>query len=292
MKLKTSDWFIFGTAILAAIIAVILVYGYLQNRIEQAESQAKVKTITVVEKPKLSSVVVANRDIFRGEKLEVGDLKVLNVPVDGVVTKGVITNPQNAVGHVANQNLYAGEWLINKKLSIKIEDDTQNIKVLLEKNRRAMRVPVEAETGLLGILNPGDNVDIISVFESADNKKMISRAILQNVTVLSIGQYNRMTIKKSGVKDALADPEYVSEKSMIAVDVNIEQAEKLALAMNVGSVHLILRNPADTELVATKGVNLKMMEKGKRRMPKYKIKSRRDVIEIMQGGDVQKVRVR
>lgn len=292
MKLKTSDWLIYGSAGLSAILAVVFVYGYVQNRVEDAQRNAQVKTVTIVEKPKLLSVVVANRDIYRGEKIAVDDLKVLNVPTDGVIVNGVITNPQDAVGHIAYQKIYAGEWLIDKKIGTEKTKQKQSVEALLDKGERAIRVPVRADTGLLGILNPGDHVDVISVFQSTDNKRMISRTILQNIPVLSIGQANRMKIEdapKDGAANDGAKNEKTVSDSMVAVEVTTHQAEQLALAMNVGAIHLMLRNPSDTDMVKTQGVNLKVMEKGKGRPPKYKPKSKRDVIEVMQGGNVQEV---
>ncbi|MDX1796440.1 MAG: Flp pilus assembly protein CpaB [Hydrogenovibrio sp.] len=289
MKLKTSDWLVYGVAGLSAVLAVIFVYGYVQNRVEEAKASASVKTVTIVEKPELRSVVVANRDIYRGEKIDVDDLKVLKVPTDGVVVKGVVTNPQAAVGHIAFQKLYAGEWLMEKKIGTQKDVGKQSVEALLNSGQRAMRLPVSAASGLLGILNPGDHVDVISVFESTDSKKMISRTVLQNITVLSIGQKNRMKIDSAKSESRGDNPETSVDKSMIALDVTTHQAEQLALAMNVGAIHLVLRNPSDTKLVKTEGVNLKVMERGKGRPPKYKPKTKREVIELMQGGDVQEV---
>ncbi|MBN2607365.1 MAG: Flp pilus assembly protein CpaB, partial [Thiotrichales bacterium] len=120
---------------------------------------------------------------------------------------------------------------------------------------------------------------------------MISRTILQNIPVLSIGQANRMIVPgaNSSAVSKEAEAEKMTKKSMIALEVTTKQAEQLALAMNVGAIHLMLRNPSDTNLVDTNGVNLKVMEQGKGRPPKFKPKTKRDVIEIMQGGDVQEV---
>jgi len=291
MKLKTSDWVVYGIAALSAILAIVLVYGYVQNRVAEAEANASTKTITVVEKPELHSIVVASRDIYRGEQIEADDLKVLNVPMEGLVVKGVIVNPQNAVGHVAHQKIYAGEWILAKKLKSESQSRAQSVEALLDEKRRAIRLPIDPGTGLLGIISPGDHVDIISVFESADSKRMVSRTILQNISVLSIGIENQMrdAAAESEESDNTFSKSNPNKKSMIALDVDTTQAEKLALAMNVGAIHLLLRNSADTELVETKGVNLKVMEKGQRRSPKYKPKKKREVIELMQGGNVQEV---
>jgi pilus assembly protein CpaB len=294
MKLKTSDFILYGAALLSAILAVALVYGYVQSRVAEAEQKAKVevKTVTVVEKPELRSVVVAAHDIFRGEQIGVDDVKVLNVPTEGVLAKGVITNPQDVVGRVANQNIYAGEWLIDKKIGIH-DDKKVSIEAILTPGQRAMRMPVSAETGLLGILNPNDRVDVVSVFP--EGSRTVSRTIMQNIEVLSIGQYNRMGAsqlsdeqKKEPAPNS-AEGEAFVKSSMVTLNVNTKQAEMLALAMNVGAVHLVLRNPSDVKIVKTTGVNVKTLNRADSNI-KYKAKKRkREVIQIMQGGKVQEV---
>jgi len=291
MKLQRSDLILYGVALLSAMLAVSLVYGYVENRVAEAESKAEVKTITVIERPELRSVVVANRDLYRGEKINIDDIKVLMVPTEGVVTTGVVVNPDKIVGRVAKQPIYAGEWMMEQKVGV-LEEDESRVESLLEENMRAMRIPVSAESGLLGMLNPSDHVDVISVFESADGKRMISRTILQNIEVLSIGQTNRMgKMREEEAKQAHNNHEGEAfvKASMIALNVNTPQAEQLALAMNVGAIHLALRGPADVNVIETDGVNVKVMERSKQRPPKYKPKSNRDVIQIMQGDSVQEV---
>lgn len=295
MKLQRSDYVLYGAALLSAIFAVSLVYGYVENRVAEAESKAEVKTITVVEKPELRAVVVANRDIYRGEKLEVEDVKVLMVPTEGLIATGVVTDPNAVVGHIAKQPIYAGEWLIEQKFGVQ-EIEEQSIEALLEKGMRALRIPVSAESGLLGILNPNDHVDVISVFQSADGKRMISRTILQNIEVLSIGQANRMSpveVAKSNDEEVAAPDlkqnEAFVKASMVTLNVNTKQAEQLVLAMNIGAIHLALRAPTDVELVDTNGVNVRTIEQEKQQAPKYAPKQTREVIQIMQGDKVQEV---
>lgn len=300
MKIQRSDIVLYGVALLSAILAVGLVYGYVENRVAEAESKTEVKTVTVIEKPELRSVVVANRDIYRGEKIEIDDIKVLMVPTEGVIATGVVTQPNAVVGHMAKQPIYAGEWLLEQKVGLQ-EEAQGTVEALLEPGMRALRIPVSAESGLLGMLNPGDHVDVISVFESADGKRMISRTILQNIEVLSIGQINRMggapVSKSDGAKgdEVQQDPkqgEAFVKASMVALNVNTHQAEQLALAMNIGAIHLALRAPADVALVDTDGVNVKTIESDKARPPKFKPKQEREVIQIMQGDRVQEVMTR
>lgn len=291
MKLQRSDLILYGIALLSSVLAVGLVYGYVENRVAEAESKTEVKTVTVIEKPELRSVVVASRDLYRGEKINVADIKVLMVPTEGVVTTSVVVNPDKIVGRVAKQHIYAGEWMIQQKIGLQNEDEGR-VESLLEENMRAMRIPVSAESGLLGMLNPSDHVDVISVFESADGKRMISRTILQNIEVLSIGQTNRMgRLREDEAQQAQKNHEGEAfvKASMVALNVDTRQAEQLALAMNVGAIHLALRGSADVNIVTTDGVNVKVMERSKQRPPKYKPKTKRDVIQIMQGDSVQEV---
>lgn len=298
MKIQRSDFVLYGTALLSAVFAVSMVYGYVESRVADAESRAEVKTITVIEKPELRAVVVANRDIYRGERLEIDDVKVLMVPTEGVVTSGVVIDPNTVIGHIAKQTIYAGEWLIDQKFGTK-EVKEQTVEALLEKGMRAIRIPVSAESGLLGMINPSDHVDVISVFQSVDGKQMLSRTILQNIEVLSIGQSNRMVEGQQLQTEIEAEDKSAFEKqkesegfvkaSMVALNVNTEQAEQIALAMNIGAIHLTLRAPTDVDIVKTKGVNVKVMESGEQVKPKYAPKQTREVIQIMQGDKVQEV---
>jgi pilus assembly protein CpaB len=291
MKIQRSDVVLYGVALISAVLAISLVYGYVENRVAVAESNVEIKTVTVIEKPELRSLVVAKRDLYRGEKIEIDDVTVLMVPTEGVVVTGVVTVASAAIGHIAKQDIFAGEWLMDRKIGMQ-QDSENSVEALLEKGMRAMRLPVSAESGLLGILNPGDHVDVISVFESTGGDRMISRTILQNIEVLSIGQTNRMGSgapqRVSSAKENKQGEAFV-KASMVAVDVSVQQAEKLALAMNIGAFHLVLRGDADVAMVETDGVNVKVIERSKRRPPKYKPKQQREVIQIMQGDRVQEV---
>ncbi len=284
MKAKNMDLALYAVALISALLAVLLVYGYVQNRVEQAEKRAEVKTVTVVEKPELRSVVIANRDLFRGEYIEVDDITVLNVPLEGVIVKGVIVNPQDVVGNVVNQTIYAGEWLIDRKVGAEENPANPSIAALLEEGRRAVRLPVSVETGLLGILRPNDHVDVISVFESADGKRMISRTVLENIEVMMVG--SDLGFSKTGTA---VSTDAQLKASMVTLNVDTSQAEQLTLAMNVGAVHLALRSPTDVAIVNSNGVNIRFIESAAQRTPIYAPKPKREVIEIMQGGQVKEV---
>lgn len=301
MKLERSDLILYGVALVSAIISVVLVNSYVKNRVAEAESDVEVKTVTIVEKPELRSIVVANRDLYRGEKIALEDVQTLMVPTEAVITAGVIKDPTLLVGRVAQQPIFEGEWMIDKKVGMTLiaregevdaglDAPKGQIETLLKPDMRAIRIPVDAQNGLLGMLNPSDHVDVIGVFESTEGKKKISRTILQNIEVLSIGQTNRLSrvddeVSKQGQKEHVG--EAFAARSMVALHLDTKQAEQLILAMSLGKIHLALRGPTDVNIIETKGVNVKGIE-GEVRKTRVS-NSRRNVIQVIQGGSVQEV---
>ncbi len=304
MTQRFKTWTLYALALMSAVIAVVMIYGYVQNQIEQAKTHTVVKTVRIVQKPQTRAVVVARRDIYRGETLTTDDVAVLNVPVEAAIVKGVITNPQDVVGKIARQNIYKGEWILPQKVgdTAVAEGSTAHVAQVLEPGHRMFRISVTAVTGLLGLIQPGDHVDVVSTFESTDSRRMISRVIMQNIEVLAVaGELHapkNTSSASSNEASGQANASSVSARltpdvrSMITLNVTPKQAEMLALAMNVGVIQLALRNDTDTRLVKTQGTSLKLMERGKSRPPKLRRKMQRETIQILQGSQIEEVRSR
>ncbi|HEX9801896.1 MAG TPA: Flp pilus assembly protein CpaB [Gammaproteobacteria bacterium] len=237
-------------ALLSGIAAAMLGYAYIEKRVAEKSEALAVDRVRIVEAPELLSVVVVQRDLFRGERLEAADLTVLRVPTEGVSASGVLSSPEQAVGRVALQNLYAGEWLIDRKIGDSAQGgDRWN--QLLGPGMRAIRVPVDQVTGLLGLLQPDDRVDLIAVFPASDGKSVVSRALEQNVAVLAVGQ------RRLPQEDENKKVDEAGEKSSsVTLEVTQEQAERIALALELGKVRLVLRNRADTQLLSSNGTRL------------------------------------
>ncbi|MBO1927684.1 Flp pilus assembly protein CpaB [Thiomicrorhabdus sp. 6S2-11] len=298
MKISRSDWLLYSIAVISAIAVVALVYTYIEKRVADAQKNIPVKTVTVVEKPELAPVLIASRDLYRGEKIAAEDVKVLNVAKEGIVIKGIYAKPEQAVGQIVRQDLYAGEWLFAKKFTDKIADKNiqqiAGVSSLIKPGMRAMRIPVSPESGLLGILKPGDHVDVASVFNSANGKRQISRVILQNIEVLSIGQESRYKPKseiQEVVQSGTKKDETAVKRSMVALHLTIQQAEKLALAISIGKLNLLLRNEADTEIKESDGVNVRVIESDRQKRVEHSAKDQRQTVQLLQGGEVQEVKV-
>ncbi len=140
-----------------------------------------------------------------------------------------------------------------------------------EPGMRAITLSIKDTDGILGILEPGDRVDVIvtcpySRFASggamspgAEGKvteyQMASRTLLQNVEVLGT---ERMLGLPVGKKESA---------KRVALLVTPAQAEKLAVisdATKKGVIRLVSRNPGDSEKAATPGRILADMLAGER----------------------------
>jgi pilus assembly protein CpaB len=249
-KTERNALLLAALALLSGIVAAMLGYAYIEKRLAEQREALAVEKVRVVEAPELLSVVVLQRDLFRGEQLEAADLAVLRVPTEGVSARGVLSSPEQAVGRVALQNLYAGEWLIDRKIADN-EQGGDRWNQLLGPGMRAIRVPVDQVTGLLGLLQPDDRVDLIAVFPGSDGKSVISRALEQNIAVLAVGQRRLPQADENKKVDEAGE-----KSSSVTLEVTQEQAERIALALELGKVRLVLRNRADAQLLSSNGTRL------------------------------------
>jgi pilus assembly protein CpaB len=101
----------------------------------------------------------------------------------------------------------------------------------VENGMRAISIRVDDVVGVAGFVLPGDRVDIMLTrrIGGGDNN-LVNEVLLQNVTVLGINQ----------TADQQADQPIVGRTA--TVEVTPEQAQKLVLAQQAGSLSLALRS--------------------------------------------------
>jgi pilus assembly protein CpaB len=123
---------------------------------------------------------------------------------------------------------------------------------LISPNKRAMAFRVDKIIGVSGFINPGNHVDVLVTIGSqagGDKQSMITKTVLENVLVLTVGQ----EMERAGKQEKTAPVD------VITMEVTPEEAEKMALAASEGKVMLALRNPTDTKGVATRGATVPVL---------------------------------
>lgn len=107
---------------------------------------------------------------------------------------------------------------------------------LLGPNMRAVAVPLSEATGAGGFVQPGDRVDLFLIRklegENTSNTS-IADLLVQNVRVLAVGQTADTTREEAVVVRTAT------------LELSPQQAQKVALAQNVGVITVALRSNAD-----------------------------------------------
>jgi pilus assembly protein CpaB len=109
-------------------------------------------------------------------------------------------------------------------------------------------VKVDDVIGVAGFIKPADRVDVMVTIEPEGGKQghAMSKMILENVKVLAAGTQ----MERKG-----KDEEPV-QVQVITVEVDVVEAEKLALASNQGRLRLALRNPLNADPILTSGATV------------------------------------
>lgn len=228
-------------AVVVGLVAMGLVYLAFQ---QQAEKHQKLIKNQV-------NVVKAAQTIPAGTPL-----KKKQVTVDEVPEKFL---PQNVLRE-KDIEVYLDQPVKNevKQDSMLVTGDfavkttARNLAAKVPEDERAMSMSVDSVSGVSGLLQPGDRVDIIGTFPVGGQKQSVpgvqggestgyvTMTLLQNVTLLATGQKLSRTTHKG--------PERSSSYGTITLSVTVEEAELLTIAQTRGDLSLLLRNPEDVQI--------------------------------------------
>lgn len=194
-------------------------------------------------------IVVADRELNRGSKITVQDLRMASY-LEETLPNGYFTDLSEAVDRIVIQSIMPTEPLLESALAPK-DLKKGGMAAIIAPQKRAMAVKVDDVIGVAGFLHPGHLVDVIVALEKPGEKRgQITKTILENILVLSVGTQAQETGDKTAKKVTVA-----------TLEVELEEAEKLALAVNQGRIQLALRGYSDTDQILTKGITVKSLLK-------------------------------
>lgn len=190
-------------------------------------------------------VVVAKAAMKFGDKLDATKIEVLTVPAnaapEGAFTTTAQVLAQDSGGPpVALTPIAAREPLLPSKLSG--PGARASIAAEIREGFRAYTIKVTDVTGVGGHALPGDRVDVVLMRDqSSDPQKhsYVSEVVIQDIRVLGV--------------DLNADP--ASNKpatpNTATLEVTVPDAQKLAVAADLGKLSLALRRTGSTEMAQT-----------------------------------------
>jgi pilus assembly protein CpaB len=190
----------------------------------------------------LRDLVIAARPLPVGLTVKAADVKVVKVPVQAF-PKGAFAKPEDVLDRPVVSNILAEEPLIEGRLALR--GSGVGLAPIIPVGYRAVTVRVNDVVGVAGFVLPGMRVDILITGHPPGNPNMVTKTVLQNITVLSAGQ-NIQT-------DSTGKPVDAPSVTML---VTPAQAELLTLAGNEGRIQLVLRNGGDQNIEKTDGLSI------------------------------------
>jgi pilus assembly protein CpaB len=218
-------------AVVLAVAAGGSVYLYLKGMPTAATAREQVlETVPVV---------VASKDLTFGTLLEAHELNVVNFPKESVPS-GSYASLDSVLNQTTKVFVVAGEPILASKLS----SIGGGLSVRIPANMRAMSVKIDEVTGVSGFVLPGDRVDVVVTVENvAGSNVAVTKTILQDIEVLAAGT-------KTETKN---NRNITVQTATLLIDP--AGAEKLALGVHQGKVHLSLRNPVDHQLTEARSTD-------------------------------------
>jgi pilus assembly protein CpaB len=214
-----------GVAVLLGLFAVYIANAYLNGTQERAKLQGTTKVA-------VASVPLAYGTDITSDKVRFVDYPNTSLP-PGAFTNAAQLLPAGKQ-RVALMPIGVNEPILATKISG--AGQGASIAALLPEGMRAASVRINDVSGVAGFVQPNDSVDVLitRTVASNDRSTQLTDVLLQNVRVIAIDQQS---------KNADGTPKVAKTATL---EVTPLDAQKLALAQEVGSLSLVLRKPGET----------------------------------------------
>lgn len=231
---KTVGFLVLFIALVSGLFASATVMKYIQS--QRA-------ALTTKSNASMAKVVITQKEIPAGTTITAEHIAVVDRSKETVPASG-FANAKDVIGRMVKSTIYKDEIVLNERL---VEPGAPGgLPALIPKGMRAVTLRVDDTISVGGFVQPGHHVDIVTTVDLRGNEnETVSKVILQNIRVLATGQeIERKEEEKSKVVPT------------VTVLVTLEQAERLVLATNAGTIRLVLRNHHDTSEDPTNGIKL------------------------------------
>ena len=243
-----------GIAVVAGLLATFGIQRYVAHK-------------TYVAPVSTGQVAVATTDLSPGIALAAGSVKLVSWPRELIPPQSASTL-QQVEGRVAVTPISNGEPILFSKLAP--VGTAAGLSSLLDESKRALTVRVDDVSGVAGFIHPRDKVDILVDMKLQGANDSFSKTILQNITVMTIGQ----TWEQKESKPIVVNT--------VTLEVTPEQAEILNLASTEGKIRLALRGRRNENVVETSGVAASQLLTGVKN-EKQQLQKEERTVEVIKG---------
>jgi pilus assembly protein CpaB len=217
----------------AAIVAAGATFG-VHRVLKAAQESNRVPTVPVV---------VAAQDLVEGARVEQLGVSVVQWPAASVPA-GAYAVADSVVGRVTRIPVFKGEALVPGRLAP--PGTGPGLEVKITPGKRAMAVKINDVTGIAGLIQPNSRVDVLVTLKDENgtgaNNRQHAKVFMSNMRVLSVGT----KVERGSDGEAI-------QATVAALEVTPDESERLAVAMNQGTIQLVLRGYGDPDSIKTRG---------------------------------------
>ncbi len=218
---------------LLALIAAIAVVKALETAKAEVEAARRA--------PDTVPVVVATRTVEIGYTFTEADVAITHLVPEMIPENSVFHTLDEVIHRTARTRILANEMVRQERVAMR--DGRVGLNALLLPGYRAMTVTVDQESGLGGLIQPENFVDVIVTIRPDDQKgrsNWVTETILENIRVIYV---DNGLPKKEETADGnkRANLSTTRRKPSMTLELLPDQTEKLALAVSKGDIHLVLR---------------------------------------------------
>lgn len=235
-------------AIVVGLFAAFLVYLYAKQLQEEKEE------LTANQQ----QVVVAATEIPAGTPLSEDNITTEDVPAQYLPGNPLLASDVNIyLGQPVAQEVSAGDMILTSDFAV--SEVARTLAGRIPTGERAMTMPVDAISGVGGLLRPGDRVDILGTFPVGQEEELIPEAtggqsvgyvtmsLLQNVTLLAVGQDIADAAERGSQQHQVR-----GGYGHVTMSMTPREAELMIVAQTRGDLTLLLRNREDLDQVPVK----------------------------------------
>ena len=187
-------------------------------------------------------IVVATKDLPEGGVIDRAAVTMADWP-SATVPASAFAALDSVVGRITRVAVFAGDPIVPARLAP--AGSGPGLEVKIAPGKRAMGVRINDVAGISGLIQPNSRVDVLVTLRTdALSQRQVAKVFMENMRVLSVGRHME--------RDGDGEP---IDATTATLEVAPDEAERLAVAMNQGSIQLVLRGYGDPSNVATTGAS-------------------------------------
>jgi pilus assembly protein CpaB len=232
-----------GFAVLFGLLAVFIAQSWLNSQAEMRMRSLEANKKEVA----TQTIVVASKSLRFGSELNASSLREIGWP-EGAVPAGAFSKISDVANgrRVVLTAIEANEPILSSKITGPGQRAT--LSAMIADGMRAVTIRVNDVEGVAGFVLPGDRVDVTLTrqgeTQGRDKNTSTNDVVLQGVKVLAIDQ----------MADERADKPSIARA--VTLEVDTTDAQRLALASQIGTMALMLRRAGEATSAETRRVTI------------------------------------